>query len=175
MTKKSAVIGGGCFWCMEAVYRRVKGVTDVVCGYAGGDDPCPTYEKLCSGLSGHAEVVKVEFDPDKISYEEILKIFFAIHDPTTLNRQGADIGTQYRSIILYADEEQKETAKRIIKELNPYFENRIVTELKKLELFCPAEDYHQNYYERNPYQGYCMAVIAPKIEKFMKNFKEYAV
>ena len=171
--KLKATLGGGCFWCMDAVFSRVKGVERVTCGYSGGETPNPTYEDLCSDKTGHAEVVQIEFDPDLISYREILEIFFSVHDPTTPNRQGNDIGTQYRSIILYHDKAQKEAAEEVtrsVEEKNGW-KGKIVTELKKFEVFYRAEEYHQNYFEKNPHQAYCRVVIAPKISKLEDHFE----
>ena len=161
-----AVFGGGCFWCLDAVFRKIDGVIDVAVGYAGGRRPNPTYEQVCTGVTGHAEVVKIIYDENIISYEKLLDIFFQIHDPTQLNRQGNDIGTQYRSIILYLDENQKELALKKINELKNAI--NVVTEVKKLENFYKAEEYHQNYFEKNPNQPYCQYVIKPKVEKFFK-------
>ena len=164
-----AVFGGGCFWCLDAVLRNVKGVRNVVCGYSGGRRPNPNYEQVCTGVTGHAEVVEIEYDENDISYDDLLDIFFEIHDPTQLNRQGNDIGTQYRSVIFYTDEEQKEKALKKIAELrNKGFD--VVTEVKPLEIFYPAEDYHQNYFYNNPQNPYCSYVIAPKLHKFFKKF-----
>lgn len=170
--REIATLGGGCFWCLEAVYDELKGVTDVVSGYAGGQVPNPSYEAVCSGRTGHAEVVQVEFDPAVISYADLLRVFFAIHDPTTLNRQGADVGTQYRSAIFYHSPEQKATAEQVIGEITraKLWSNPIVTEVAPLDIFYAAEDYHQEYFARNPYQGYCRVVIAPKVAKFRKEF-----
>lgn len=164
-----AVFGGGCFWCTEAAFQNLKGVISVLPGYSGGSTPNPTYEAVCSGKTGHAEVLKVEFNLNKISYNDLLTIFFATHDPTTLNRQGNDIGTQYRSLILYADENQKREAQKFIDKLNQKGE-RVVTELKPLEKFYGAEEYHRNYYMKNPNKSYCQLVINPKLEKLRKNF-----
>ena len=172
MAQETALLGGGCFWCIEAVYRRVKGVISAVSGYAGGSMPDPGYRAVCGGGTGHAEVVQVTFDPDVISYAEILEIFWTIHDPTSLNRQGADVGTQYRSVIFYADEAQRETAEASMAEAQEAFDAPIVTELSPAPHFYPAEAYHRQYYDRNPEQGYCQVVIAPKVEKFMTKFKE---
>jgi peptide-methionine (S)-S-oxide reductase len=165
-----ATLAGGCFWCLDAVFRELKGVTSVVSGYAGGTMPAPTYEQVCSGTTGHAEVVQVTFDPAELSYEDLLRVFFTIHDPTTLNRQGADQGTQYRSAILTHSEAQKSTAERVIRELTAarLWPDPIVTEVAPFERFFPAEGYHQDYFNRNPGQGYCRAVIAPKVAKFRK-------
>ena len=172
MRTEVAVLGGGCFWCLEAVYLDVEGVQAVESGYAGGSVVDPTYEQVCNGDTGHAEVVKVSFDADTISYREILGIFFGIHDPTTLNRQGADIGTQYRSVIFYVDDTQRAQAQALIDELarGDIFDRPIVTQLAPLPDYYPAEAYHQRYFERNPYQGYCMGVVAPKVAKFRKQF-----
>ena len=164
-----AVFGGGCFWCLDAVFRRVKGVRDVVVGYAGGRRPNPNYEQVCTGVTGHAEVVVIDYDENEISYDKLLDIFFDIHDPTQLNRQGNDVGTQYRSIILYLDEEQKQKALKKIEELKNKGLN-VVTELKPLEKFYEAEEYHQNYFEKNPHQPYCMYVVAPKVMKFLEKY-----
>lgn len=166
---QTATFGGGCFWCTEAVFQEVKGVEKVVSGYSGGDAPGkPTYREICSGLTGHAEVVQVTFDADLISYEDILVIFMTTHDPTTLNRQGADRGTQYRSVIYYHDESQKEIAEVVVKEIAPYYESSIVTEVSPLDIFYKAEDDHQNYYRNNREQGYCSFVIMPKLTKLRK-------
>jgi len=164
-----AVFGGGCFWCLDAIFRNVKGVKNVTCGYAGGRRPDPNYEQICTGVTGHAEVVEIEYDENKISYDNLLDIFFEIHDPTQLNRQGNDIGTQYRSIILYLDEDQKQKALKKIEELKNKGIN-VVTELKPLDKFYRAEDYHQNYFSNNPKNPYCNYVIAPKLHKFFKKF-----
>lgn len=161
-----ATVGGGCFWCTEAVFQEVKGVQKVVSGYAGGNVPGkPTYREICSGLTGHAEVVQITFDTDVISYQDILIIFMTTHDPTTLNRQGADVGTQYRSVIFYHDVFQKELAKSVVKELATYYENPIITEISQLPVFYEAEQEHQNYYRQNTTQGYCNFVITPKLAK----------
>ena len=171
---QTITLGGGCFWCMEAVFEELAGVTSVESGYAGGLVPHPTYKQVCSGNTGHAEVVRVTFDPHEVSLEEILTVFFGTHDPTTLNRQGADTGTQYRSIILYGDAAQKQAAERLIHEMEAekVFKKPIVTEVEPLEAFYPAEDYHQEYYRENPGQAYCQYVIAPKLEKFRKRFHD---
>lgn len=170
---KQMTVGGGCFWCTEAVFNEIKGVEKVVSGYTGGKVPgIPTYREICSGLTGHAEVIHVTFDASLISFEELLVIFMTSHDPTTLNRQGADRGTQYRSVIFYHDENQKEVAETVLKEMESYFEDPIVTELSPLEKFHPAEDYHQNYYANNQSQGYCTAVISPKLSKLRKMYAE---
>ena len=167
-----ATLAGGCFWCLEAVYEEVAGVSRVVSGYSGGHVDNPNYEQVCSGSTGHAEVVQLTFDPEAISYQGLLEIFFAIHDPTTLNRQEPDVGTQYRSAVFYHDEMQKAIAEKTIHALaadNPWHAN-IVTEVTPLAEFYPAEDYHQQYYRRNPLQGYCQVVISPKVAKFRKQF-----
>jgi peptide-methionine (S)-S-oxide reductase len=168
---ETAVLGGGCFWCLEAVYQQLRGVRGVTSGYAGGHVPAPTYRAVCGGTTGHAEVVRVVFDPKVISYREILEAFFAIHDPTTLNRQGADAGTQYRSVILYADDEQKKIAEEMIRELSASqrWTDRIVTEVAPLRDFYPAESDHWDYYRRNPTQPYCQVVISPKLAKARKD------
>lgn len=172
MRTEVAVLGGGCFWCLEAVYLDVEGVQAVESGYAGGSVVDPSYEQVCNGDTGHAEVVKVSFDADTISFREILGIFFGIHDPTTLNRQGADIGTQYRSVIFFVDDTQRAQAQALIDELarGDIFDRPIVTQLAPLPDYYPAEAYHQRYFEQHPYQGYCMAVVAPKVAKFRKQF-----
>lgn len=169
-TLEKALLGGGCFWCIEAVYSRVKGVHSALSGYAGGARSNPSYEQVCTGVSGHAEVVEITFDPKIISYEEILAIFWTIHNPTTLNAQGADRGTQYRSVIYYYDEEQKAKTLVSIAQAQSSFNDPIVTELSPVPEFFVGEEYHQNYYNEHPTQGYCYAVIAPKIEKFMTKF-----
>jgi peptide-methionine (S)-S-oxide reductase len=171
-TTETAYLGGGCFWCLEAVYNELRGVQRVISGYAGGTVPNPSYEQVCSGRTGHAEVVQVTFDPSVISYREILEVFFTIHDPTTLNRQGADVGTQYRSVILYASPEQEEVARSVMAEVEAsgVWHSRLVTELVPLDRFYPAEEYHQNYFERNPYQPYCQIVIAPKVAKAREKY-----
>lgn len=166
---KIAVFGGGCFWCTEAVYGELRGVVSVMPGYAGGTTVNPTYEQVSSGNTGHAEAIKIEYDPAQISYNDLLTVFFATHDPTTLNRQGGDIGTQYRSIILYTDETQKSEAESIIKKLNETGE-KVVTELKPLESFYEAEDYHRQYYLKNSSAPYCQLVINPKLEKLKDKF-----
>lgn len=172
-SSKLATLGGGCFWCTEACMLRVKGVTKVVSGYAGGSDPTPTYKKICSGASDHAEVVQVTFDPSIVTYLTVLKAFFKSHDPTTLNRQGNDEGPQYRSIILYHDAEQKQTAQSLMAELNKQvYEGKLVTLLQQYSAFYPAEDYHQNYFELNPNQGYCAGVVRPKLKKFLDSFDQ---
>ncbi|HAY33259.1 MAG TPA: peptide-methionine (S)-S-oxide reductase [Bacteroidetes bacterium] len=169
-----ATFGSGCFWCTEAIFENVNGVMDVVSGYSGGKVFNPTYEQVCSGTTGHAEVVQLTYDSAVVSYDELLEIFWKTHDPTTLNRQGADIGTQYRSVIFYHNDEQKEKAKYYRDKLNKegIWNNPIVTEISPIENFFEAEKYHQNYYENNPNQGYCSFVITPKLEKFKKIFKD---
>ena len=169
-----AVFGGGCFWCTEAVFDDLRGVQSVVSGYAGGATKNPTYEQVCSGQTGHAEVIKIEFDPGRISFRDLMAVFFATHDPTTLNRQGNDAGTQYRSAILYANEEQKQEAASFIEELeaSKTFNNRVVTTLEPLGEFYPAEDYHQKFFANNPYQPYCRYTIPPKLDKLHKQFSQ---
>lgn len=171
---QTATLAGGCFWCLEAVYDDLKGVHSVESGYAGGYVDNPTYRDVCNGNTGHAEVVQIRFDPGVISYRDLLNVFFTIHDPTTLNRQGADIGTQYRSAIFTHDEEQKQIAEEVIRDLNAkkIWDNPIVTEVTKFDRFYMAEDYHQEYFARNPYQPYCQVVVAPKVSKFRKHFLE---
>nr|WP_294935575.1 peptide-methionine (S)-S-oxide reductase MsrA [uncultured Flavobacterium sp.] len=168
-----ATVAGGCFWCTEALFLELKGVKKVVSGYIGGKTKNPTYEEVCSGYSGHAEAIEITFDPKEISYEDILEVFFATHDPTTLNRQGADIGTQYRSEIFYHSDAQQKAAENFINLLNTQniYGKKVVTKTSKATVFYPAEDYHQNYYNRNKSQGYCMAVISPKLDKLKKNYK----
>ncbi len=170
---ETATLGSGCFWCTEAFFLPVKGIKSVVSGYSGGKVKNPTYKEVCSGLTGHAEVVQVTFDPAIISYSEVLEIFWNTHDPTTLNRQGADEGTQYRSVVYYHTDGQKKIAEDYKAQLNQsgVFKNPIVTEISPFTVFYPAEDYHQNYYALNPNQGYCVYVIRPKVEKFKKQFK----
>jgi len=164
-----ATLGGGCFWCTEAVFQEVKGVEKVVSGYSGGNAPGhPTYREICSGLTGHAEVVQITFDADIISYEDILVIFMTTHDPTTLNRQGADVGTQYRSVIFYHNESQKEIAEVVVKEIASHYDNPIVTEVSSLDVFYEAEKEHQDYYKNNQAHGYCSFVITPKLAKLRK-------
>jgi peptide-methionine (S)-S-oxide reductase len=171
---ETITLAGGCFWCLEAVYDEVKGVISVDSGYSNGNVPNPSYKDVCTGLTGHAEVVKIVYDPAIISTQDILNVFFAIHDPTTLNRQGADVGTQYRSGIYYHTPEQKEVAENLIKELTAQkiFDNPIVTEVEAIKDFYIAEDYHQEYYVNNKFQPYCMAVISPKVNKFRKHYLE---
>lgn len=163
----SITLGGGCFWCLDAVYRRVPGVTQVVSGYAGGDVADPSYEEVCSGRTGHAEVVQLTYDPAVVSTRQLLELFFAFHDPTTLDRQGADVGTQYRSVIFYHDEEQRREAEQLVEELatEGAYDAPIVTDLRPLTMFHPAESYHQDYYTMQPSSGYCRLVISPKLAK----------
>ena len=167
---ETATLAGGCFWCLEAVYDQLRGVTDVVSGYSGGHVTNPTYRMVCDGTTGHAEVVRIEFDPDVISFRDLLEIFFTIHDPTTLNRQGADVGTQYRSAIYYHTPEQQAMAEAVIAALTAaqVYADPIVTEVTPIGVFYPAEDYHQEYFAKNPYQPYCQAVVAPKVAKVRK-------
>ncbi|HET7250554.1 MAG TPA: peptide-methionine (S)-S-oxide reductase MsrA [Gemmatimonadales bacterium] len=169
-----ATLAGGCFWCLDAVFRGLKGIEQVVSGYAGGTVANPSYEAVCTGRTGHAEVVQVTFDPAVLSYRDLVEVFFGIHDPTTLNRQGADVGTQYRSAIYYHSPEQERTARAVIAELerDQVFDSPIVTEVAPFTVFYPAEEYHQDYFRRNPGQGYCRAVIAPKVAKFRKEHLE---
>jgi methionine-S-sulfoxide reductase len=172
--KEMITFGGGCFWCTEAVFEQLKGVEKVESGYSGGKTENPTYGDVCSGATGHAEVIEVTFDPKVISLKELLEIFFVTHDPTTLNRQGADVGTQYRSVIFYRDDAQKKVAEQVIKEIADakIWDDKIVTELAAFRKFYKAEDYHQGYFRANPQQGYCRAVIAPKVAKFREKFSE---
>ena len=167
-----ATLGGGCFWCLEPVFAELVGVSDVVCGYAGGSLPNPSYAQVCTGTTGHAEVVQVRFDPAQITYRDLLQVFFSAHDPTQLNRQGNDVGTQYRSVIFYHSAEQKEAAEAVIAELEAagIWPQPIVTELNQLDTFYPAEDYHQGYFYNNPQQPYCQIVIAPKLAAFRRRF-----
>ena len=172
MTIDKTTLGGGCFWCLEAIFTQINGVIKVASGYAGGNKSNPTYQEVCSEITGHAEVVQITFNPQLISFLTILEVFFSIHDPTTLNQQGNDIGTQYRSIILYQNEKQKIESSKFIKMLskNKVFTQPIVTELEPLIIFYEAEEYHQNYFENNPNQGYCSYVIAPKLLKFKEKY-----
>lgn len=171
---QTATLAGGCFWCLEAVYDELKGVHSVESGYAGGQTDNPTYREVCNGNTGHAEVIQIRFDPNVISYRDLLNVFFTIHDPTTLNRQGGDVGTQYRSAIFYHDEEQKKIAEEAIRDLTAQkiWDNPIVTEVTKFDKFYVAEEYHQEYFAKNPYQPYCQVVVAPKVGKFRKHFIE---
>lgn len=169
---ETATLAAGCFWCVEAVFDDLQGVTDVVSGYSGGHTENPTYQQVCSETTGHAEVVQIKFDPNELSFADLLRVFFAVHDPTTLNRQGNDIGSSYRSAIFYHSDEQKQIAEEIIKEVNEagIYDNPIVTEVTEFTNFYPAEDYHQEYFANNPNQPYCAGVVAPKVAKFRKNF-----
>ncbi|MEP7038065.1 MAG: peptide-methionine (S)-S-oxide reductase MsrA [Acidobacteriota bacterium] len=171
---ETATLAGGCFWCTEAVFDNVRGVEDVVSGYSGGHTENPTYSQVCSETTGHAEAVQIKFDPNEISYEEVLQIFFGTHDPTTMNRQGNDVGSSYRSAIFYHSPEQKETAEKVVKNLTDedVFGKPIVTEITQFTNFYPAEDYHQNYFENNPNQPYCAAVVSPKVGKFRQKFAD---
>ena len=171
---QKATLGGGCFWCLEAVYQQVRGVVHVESGYTGGQTLNPDYDSVCTGKTGHAEVVQIEFDANVLTYQKILEIFFAIHDPTTLNRQGNDIGSQYRSVIYAHDKEQRMIAQNVIKQLTQgnIFDQPIVTELADLPTYYKAEDYHQNYFNNHPEQGYCAFVVSPKVSKFRKQFAE---
>lgn len=168
----TATFGGGCFWCVEAVYQQLEGVVSVASGYTGGQRANPTYEQVCSGATGHAEVIQIVYDTTKISFDELLQVFWTVHDPTTLNRQGADVGTQYRSVVFYHNEHQKETTQSYIDKLNKEhaFANPVITEVSPITTFYKAEDYHQNYYNDNQNQPYCSFVIQPKVEKFKKVF-----
>lgn len=165
---KSIVLGGGCFWCLDAIYKNVQGVTKITSGYTGGQVENPTYNQVCSGSTGHAEVVKLDYEDEQIDLENILRIFFETHDPTTMNKQGNDVGTQYRSVIFYENDADKKVAERVLQETQQNFKAPIVTEIKPLPTFYEAEDYHQDYYAKNPDQPYCIAVISPKLEKFLK-------
>jgi len=167
-----ATLGGGCFWCVEAIYQDLNGVLKVESGYSGGHIDNPTYKEVCSGLTGHAEVIQVTFDPAIVSFQDVLRVFFTVHDPTTLNRQGNDSGTQYRSVIYYHSEAQKKVAEAAIIEAKEAWDDPIVTEVSPFEKFYKAEDYHQNYYKDNPNQGYCSFIIAPKVKKFREKFKD---
>lgn len=172
---ETAVLGGGCFWCLEAAFSRTKGVQGVISGYAGGKVANPHYDDVCGGRTGHAEVVEIHFDPKIIGYEDLLHIFFTIHDPTTLNRQGHDVGTQYRSVIFYMDKKQEETARRVIRQLEEekIYDDPFVTQVLPFEKFYSAEDYHQHYFDKNPDQAYCQIVIQPKIVKFRQKYKGF--
>lgn len=169
---ETAVLGGGCFWCLEAVFEQVQGVESVTSGYCGGRNPNPSYTEVCDGDTGHAEVVEIKFDPASLSFSDLLKIFFAIHDPTTLDRQGNDVGSQYRSVIFYQTSEQQRNANEVIGELNrqQIWDKPIVTQVVPAQPFYPAEDYHRQYFRANPEQGYCSVVVAPKVAKFRKRF-----
>jgi peptide-methionine (S)-S-oxide reductase len=172
---ETIVLGGGCFWCIEAAFSKTKGVISAISGYAGGSVENPSYEQVCGGRTGHAEVVQVTFDTSKITLEDILHIYFLIHDPTTLNRQGHDIGTQYRSAVFYMNEKQKEAVEKVIAELSAekIYTDPFVTEMLPLEVFYPAEDYHQHYFANNPEQAYCQAVIEPKLAKFRQKYSKF--
>ena len=172
--KETATLAGGCFWCLEAVYDELRGVERVESGYAGGHAPNPSYQQVCTGTTGHAEVVQLTFDPSVVSFRELLEVFFTIHDPTTLNRQGADVGTQYRSAIFYHTPEQRETAEQVIKELEAQrlWDAPVVTQIVPFTEFYPAEEYHQDYFRRNPGQPYCRVVVAPKVAKFRQKYFE---
>lgn len=172
MTSEIATLGGGCFWCLEAVYQQLKGVTAVESGYTGGHVVNPSYEQVCDGTTGHAEVVRVAFDPAIVTYRTVLEVFFTIHDPTTLNRQGNDAGTQYRSAIFYHTPEQQETAKHVMAEMANVWDAPLVTELTPVPVYYKAEDYHQNYFVQHPLQGYCAFVVEPKVSKFRKTFSD---
>ncbi|HLZ45932.1 MAG TPA: peptide-methionine (S)-S-oxide reductase MsrA [Gemmatimonadales bacterium] len=174
MATELATLAGGCFWCLEAVFEQLRGVTKVMSGYSGGHVPNPSYQAVCTGTTGHAEVTQVTFDSDQISFRDLLGVFFTIHDPTTLDRQGGDIGTQYRSAIFYHDDEQRRVAEDFVRELEAerVFDDPIVTKIEPLEAFYPAEEYHREYYRRNPNQGYCRAVIAPKVAKLRSKYLE---
>ena len=163
-------LGGGCFWCLEAVYEELEGVVDVESGYAGGHVAQPSYRQVCDGDTGHAEVVRVEFDPERIAYREILEVFFSIHDPTQLNRQGSDVGTQYRSVVFVHSDDQRRVADEVIAELQSHVDRKVVTEVQPAPDYYRAETYHQEYFRHNPAQGYCMFVVAPKVAKFRKTF-----
>ena len=172
--KETATIGGGCFWCIDAVLSELAGVERAECGYAGGTVPNPTYEQVCSGRTGHAEVVQVTFDPTVLSFKDLLRVFFTIHDPTTLNRQGADVGTNYRSVIFYHSDEQKSQAYEVIHDITAagLWNRPIVTQLEPLKAFYKAEQYHQEYFKNNPRQPYCQMIIAPKVRKFREHYKQ---
>lgn len=172
--REVATLGGGCYWCLDAVYRQLRGVEQVVSGFSGGAKPNPSYREVCTGRTGHAEVVQITFDPSVISYRDLLDVFFTIHDPTTVDRQGGDIGPQYRSVIFYDSPEQERTAREAIAtvEAEKIWDDPIVTQLEPLRAFYPAEEYHQDYFANNPRQPYCQAVIAPKVAKFRKKFLE---
>jgi len=168
---ETATVGGGCFWCIEAALKELQGVETVTSGYAGGDVPNPSYQRVCSGSTGHAEVVQIEYAPEEISYLELLEVFFKVHDPTTKDRQGPDVGSQYRSIVLYHDDEQRRQVEGFIERLNEeVYDGGVVTEVQPLETFYEAEEYHQDYYEKNPADGYCQVQVEPKVEKVRKEF-----
>lgn len=172
MKRATAIFGGGCFWCVEAIFSDLKGVLEVIPGYSGGHVENPTYEQVCTDQTGHAEVVQITYDQDVISYEDLLRIFFTTHDPTTLNRQGEDVGTQYRSVIFYQSEAERKAAEAVKDEMAPLWDDPIVTEVTEFDTFYPAEDYHHDYFALNPQQGYCKMVIAPKVAKFRTQYRE---
>ncbi|WP_353154094.1 peptide-methionine (S)-S-oxide reductase MsrA [Herminiimonas fonticola] len=172
MATEIATLGGGCFWCTEAVFQQMKGITAIESGYTGGQVANPSYEQICEGTTGHAEVVRLTFDPAVVSFREILEVFFTIHDPTTLNRQGNDVGTQYRSVIYYHTPEQQDMARHVMAEMANVWDASIVTELSPAETYYKAEDYHQNYFRQNPLQGYCAFIVAPKVAKFRQTFRD---
>ncbi len=172
MATEIATLGGGCFWCTEAVFQQMAGITAVESGYTGGQVANPSYEQICEGTTGHAEVVRLSFDPAVVSFREILEVFFTIHDPTTLNRQGNDVGTQYRSVIYYHTPQQQETARQVISEMANVWDAPIVTELSPAVTYYKAESYHQNYFRQNPLQGYCAFIVAPKVLKFRQTFRD---
>jgi peptide-methionine (S)-S-oxide reductase len=169
---QTIVLGGGCFWCIDAVMRPLKGVKQVMSGYAGGETKNPSYEEVCSGTTGHAEVVQITFNSETVSLEQLLKVFFTLHDPTTLNRQGADTGTQYRSVVYFTEPEQREVILKVMEEIDAegVWEDSLVTEVASLDIFYPAEEYHQDYFAKNPDKGYCQIVIAPKVSKLRKEY-----
>ena len=169
-SKEITTLGGGCFWYLEAVFSELRGVENVTSGYSGGSVPDPSYPQICTGITGHAEVVQITYDPDMISFKDLLEIFFTVHDPTTLNRQGADVGTQYRSVIFYHTKEQERVAREVIKEVSKIWNAPIVTELAPFKVFYQAEEYHQEYFKRNPEQMYCSVVISPKLSRFRKRY-----
>lgn len=175
MSEKLATLAAGCFWCTEAIFKRVKGVSSIISGYSGGDMENPDYERVSSGTTGHAEAIQIEFDPEIISYESLLKIFFRFHDPTTINRQGTDVGTQYRSVIFYHDDDQKKVAEKVIKNLidSRVYPDPIITKIVPYKNFFKAEDYHQDYFAKNPSAGYCQLIIDPKVQELLKDFKDY--
>jgi peptide-methionine (S)-S-oxide reductase len=172
MAIREAILGGGCFWCLDAAYRQLDGVVDVISGYANGHVENPGYRAVCTDTTGHAEVVKIRYDDTKLSYRDLLEVFYTIHDPTTLNRQGADYGSQYRSTILYRSEEERKSAEEVTTEVQRRLERKIVTKIEPLTCFYPAEEYHQDYFAKNPGQGYCQAVVAPKAAKVRESFPE---
>ena len=169
---ETTIFGGGCFWCIEAVFSQIKGVMSVVPGYAGGHTQNPTYEQICSGDTGHAEVIRIEFDPSVVAYQKLLEIFFDAHDPTTPNRQGNDTGSQYRSVVLTQSDEQKQIAEEYVKNLTPSYTQPIVTQIRPLDIFYEAEEYHHNYFEKNPDKAYCQIVVAPKVKKAQEHYAE---